>query len=250
MALGEMYAKDESYSQAEEIFRQVIQIEEKPKEAYLELGKALRKLDEYKPALDAFLKAAVQDPADAEPLFQAGLLYLEIQKPAEAMIQFQRVLRINPRYPLVHYWLGKAALAKGDFNGALNQSQEERKINPNLADAYLLAAEAYTRLNQYTLCAQEYQKAIKLRPQGANIYVDLARCYRLAGNLDVAEAMLNHASTQESGFAPIYREQGEVYERRGDYERAIEAYNQYFVLSPNAPDREQIEGRIQNMGRR
>ena len=61
--------------------------------------------------------------------------------------------------------------------------------------------------------------------------------------------MLNHASTQESGFAPIYREQGEVFERRGDYMRAVEAYNQYFVLDPNAPDRGQIEQRIQNFGR-
>ncbi len=249
MALGKMYAQDERYNQAEEIFLQVIQIEEKPKEAYLELGKVLRKLDNFQPALDAFLKAAALDPADAEPLFQSGMLHLQIKKPTDAMMQFQRVLRINQRYPLVHYWLGKAALENGDPNEALNQSTEERKINPNMADAYLLAAEAYTKLNQYSLCAQEYQKAIKLRPQGANIYVNLARCYRLAGNLDVAEAMLNHASTQESGFAPIYREQGEVYERRGDFERAIEAYNQYFVLNPNAPDREQIEQRIGNMGR-
>lgn len=247
MALGELYAQDERYREAEDIFRQVIQIEEKPKDAYLELGKVLIKLDRYESALDALLQAAVLDPADAEPLFQSGLLYLELKRPNDASIQFRRVLKINPRYPLVHFWLGKAALEKGDANEALDQAREERKINPNLADAYLLAAEAYTRLKQYTLCAQEYQKAIKLRPQGANIYVNLARCYRLSGNLDVAEAMLNHAATQESGFAPIYREMGEVYLRKGDLERAVEAFNQYFVLNPNAPDRAQIEKRMNSL---
>ena len=146
--------------------------------------------------------------------------------------------------------MGKAALSKGDTDEALNQSNKERRVNPNLADAYLLAAEAYTRKQQYTLCAQEYQKAIKLRPQGADIYVKLAKCYRLAGNLDVAEAMLNHAAAQESGYADIYKEQGEVYERKGDIERAIEAYSHYFVLNPNAPDRSQIEARLEGMGGR
>ncbi|MCB0411536.1 MAG: tetratricopeptide repeat protein, partial [Bdellovibrionales bacterium] len=243
LALGKLYAKDEQYSEAENTLRQVISLEEKPKEAYLELGKVLRKINRHDEALKVLLQAAVLDPADAEPLFQAGITYMEVKKPNEAIIQFQRVLKINPRYPLVHYWIGKAALEADNYGEALKQSQEERQVNPNLAEAYLLAAEAYTEMKQYSLCAQEFQKAIKLRPQGANIYVSLARCYRLAENLDIAEAMLNQAAAQESGYAPIYREQGEVFERKGEYQRAMEAYRQYFILNPNAPDREAIESR-------
>ncbi len=57
-------------------------------------------------------------------------------------------------------------------------------------------------------------------------------------------SMLAVASQKESGLADIYKEQGAIYELKGDVVHAIEAYNQYFVLDPDAPDRAQIEERI------
>lgn len=244
LALGNLLLEDERYSAAEDIFRQIILLDQKPKEAFLKLGKVLRLQGKVEEALEALLRAAVVDPADAEPLFQAGLLYLQVRKPREAIVQFERVLRINQRYPRAHYHKGLAALQMKNPKEALAQADREKRINPNLADAYLLAAEAYSEMKQYSLCASEYQKAIQLRPQGAGIYVKLAQCYRLSGNLDVAMSMLNHAATQESGNPDIYKEQGAIYEMRGDLQHAIEAYNQYFILDPNAPDRAQIESRI------
>jgi tetratricopeptide (TPR) repeat protein len=200
-------------------------------------------------ALELLLKAAVLDPADAEPLFMAGNIYLELKKPQEASVQFQRVLTINKLYPLVYYQLGRAALQMNDPRTALSFTEQEKRANPNLADAYLLAAEAHTLMQQYSNCATEYQKAIKLRPQQAFIYVKLAQCYRKAGSLDVAMNMLAVAATKESGLADIYKEQGAIYELKGDSAHAIEAYNQYFVLDPDAPDRAQIQERISTLQR-
>jgi tetratricopeptide (TPR) repeat protein len=200
-------------------------------------------------ALDLLLKAAVLDPADAEPLFLAGLIYLDLKKPQEASLQFQRVLTINKLYPLVQYQLGRAALLSNDPKAALAMTEAEKRANPNLADAYLLAAEAHTLMQQYSMCATEYQKAIKLRPQQASIYVKIAQCYRKAGNLDAAMAMLNVASSKESGLADTYKEQGAIYELKGDVMHAIESYNQYFVLDPDAADRGQIEARISALQR-
>jgi tetratricopeptide (TPR) repeat protein len=249
LALGRMLLADERFQQAEEIFRQIIKLDEKPKEAYVELARALRAEGSMNEALDLLLKAAVLDPADAEPLYLAGSIYLDIKRPQEATVQFQRVLTINKLYPLVHYQLGRAAMLMNEPREALNQTDEEKRANPNLADAYLLAAEAHTQLQQYANCATEYQKAIKLRPQQASIYVKVAQCYRKKGDLDAATAMLNVASTKESGLAEIYKEQGAIFEVRGDAARAIDAYRQYFVLDPDAPDREQIEGRISTLQR-
>ena len=107
-----------------------------------------------------------------------------------------------------------------------------------------MAAEIYSSLRDYQKCAAEYQLALKLRSQGADIYVRIAKCYRLSGNLDVAENMLNIAAGQESGYADIYKEQGAVYEQKGDKRAAAQAYTKYITLSPNAPDRREIESRI------
>jgi tetratricopeptide (TPR) repeat protein len=249
LALGKMHLADERFQQAEEIFRQIIKLEEKPKDAYVELAKVLKAQNHADEALDLLLKAAVLDPADAEPLYLAGIILLDLKKPQEASLQFRRVLTINKLYPLVHFQLGRAALQMNDPQAALNFTLEEKRANPNLADAYLLAAEAHMLMNQYQMCANEYQKAIKLRPQQAIMYVRLAQCYRKSGALDAAIAMLNVAATRESGLSEIWKEQGAIYELKGDSQHAIEAYQQYFVLDPDAPDKSQIEERINSLQR-
>ena len=249
LALGRVLLADERYAQAEEVFRQITHLEEKPKAAYVELAKVLRAQGETNEALDLLLKAAVLDPADAEPLYLAGMIYLDVRKPQDASVQFQRVLTINKLFPMVNYQMGRASLQNNDPKTALEFTDREKAANPNLADAYLLAAEAHTLMQQYSVCAREYGRAIKLRPQPALIYVQLAQCNRKAGQLDAAMAMLNVASQKENGLADIYKEQGAIYELKGDVNHAIESYNQYFVLNPDAADRGQIETRISALQR-
>lgn len=250
LSLGEMLLADDRAHEAASVYRDILAINNKEKEAMLGLGKALRKLNQYADAQDVLLRAAVLDPADPEPLYTTGLIYLELNKPDEAIVQFDRVLKVNAVYPLVNYYKGRAYLLKKDGKMALAMAHEEVSINPNMANSFLLAAEAYSQMGQFTLCAGEYQKAIKLRPQGPDIYLKMAQCYRQSGNLEIALTMLKTAESKDSGLPEIYREQGIVYETKGDFIKAIEAYNQYFVLDPNAPDRGQIEGRINSLKNR
>jgi tetratricopeptide (TPR) repeat protein len=77
----------------------------------------------------------------------------------------------------------------------------------------------------------------------------MARCYRQAGNPDVASSMLSIAASQESGLPEIYKEQGAIFEELGDKAAAIASYDKYLSLSPNAPDRAEIDQRINSLSR-
>ncbi|UOF00331.1 tetratricopeptide repeat protein [Bdellovibrio reynosensis] len=248
IALAEIYKSEDRFTQSKEIYEKVVESDPKNKKAWLGLGESEKALGLNDKALKAFLNAAILDPTDGEALFQAGKLYLETSRFDEAIQQFKRVQRLNPKYPRTHYYIGKAAFSSGDFTTALEASKMEKKLNPNVADSYILAAEVYTARKQYAECAAEYSQAMKLRPQGAEIYVKSATCYRQSGSMDVAEDMLALASARESGYAEIYREQGAIYELRGDNRSAATAYNKYLGLSPNALDRAEIEMKILRLG--
>ena len=248
IALAEVYKSEDRYSQAKEIYERINEVEPRNKKAWLGLGECEKALGLNDKALKAFLSAAILDPTDGEALFQAGKLYLETSRFDEAINQFKRVQRLNPNYPQTWYYIGKAAFSAGDFATALDASRAEKRLNPNVADSYILAAEVYTARKQYGECAGEYSQAMKLRPQGAEIYVKSATCYRQSGALDVAEDMLALAADRESGYAEIYREQGAVYELKGDARSAARSYNKYLGLSPNAPDRAEIEHKISRLG--
>ena len=245
VGLGQILLEEDRYAEASQLFARIHQIDPNSKEILLWWGRALKGERKFNESLDVLLKAAVMDPGDAEALFEVGAMYLQLGRHREAVVQFERVLQINPNYPRAHYFKGRAELLGGNLRRALEQAEAEKRLNPNLADAYLLAAEVQASLKQYSLCAQEYQRAIRLRPQSARIYVRLAQCYRLSGSLDVAISMLRQAANQESGLPEIYREQGEVFLMQGDRVRAIEAFKHYFVLNPNAPDRAQLQRRIE-----
>ncbi len=247
LALAELYREHERYSQAQKFYEQLVDADPKNKKARLGLGLSLQGQAVFDKALKQFLAASVVDPSDAEALFRAGKVYLEIEKYPEAVTQFKRAQTVNSLFPRLNYWMGRAFFQMGQYDQALKASAEERKINPNLADSYILAAEVYTATKQFQKCAAEYQLASKLRPQGAILYVQLARCYRQSGSPDIAESMLNIAASQESGMPEIYKEQGAIYQIKGDARASIQAYSKYLALSPNAPDKKQIEFQINQM---
>ena len=244
IALAEMLKNAERFKQSEDIYRQIIEVDPKNKKAVMGLAESFHGQGLFDKAVKLYLDAAVLDPFDAEPLIKVGSVYLESNKPKDAIVHFKRALKVNPMYPRGYYFVGKAAQMAGDTQLALQSAAEEKKNNPSLADPYILAAEVYASVRDYQKCASEYQQALKLRSQGAEIYVQIAKCYRLSGNIDVAENMLNIAASQESGFAEIYKEQGAIYEQKGDRRAAIQAYTKYLDLSPNAPDRSVVESRI------
>jgi tetratricopeptide (TPR) repeat protein len=246
VALGEIYLKDERLVAAEESFKQAVAIDDNSKEAFMGYGKALQAQGRSALALEYFLKAAVLDPTDADPIFSSGQVYLDVGKLKEATSQFERVLKINDRYPRVHVQLGRVFLRQGEAKKALEQARAERAMNPELVDAFTLAAEANFALKQYSNCAAEYQQAAK-RVRNAGLLVRMARCYRLGGALDSAESLLRQAGSIESGNPELYKEQGAIYHMKGMADEAVTAYDTYLKLVPSAPDRADIEAKIRKV---
>ena len=244
ITLGEIYMQDERFAQAEQAYRQALALDRNSRPALIGLGRVLQAQNLASQALEAYLKAAVLDPADPLPIFLAGELYSETGNYAEALKQFERVLRINPRYPRAHAAIGRVALRKGDPKRALDEAMQERTINPELVDAYLLGAEAHFALKQYSNCAAEYQMAVARGANTASVLVRMARCYRLSGGLDSALSLLREAQAKESGNPDIYKEQGAIFHTRGMADEAIGAYETYLRLAPNALDRLEVEARI------
>ncbi|MCX7977570.1 MAG: tetratricopeptide repeat protein [Bdellovibrionaceae bacterium] len=244
LAIAEILFGEERYTQAADIYRRIIAFDEKNKKAHLGLGSCLRAMAQNEEAIRIFVKASVLDPTDAEALFNVGQIYLEMNRFEEAVRQFEMVQKVNKFYPRTNYFLGRAFLSVADFDRALAAALAERQMNPQAADSYILAGDVLFERRKYQECANEYSSALKLRPSDINLYIKASKCYRGAGSLEVAEDMLALAKELESGYAEIYREQGAIFQKKGDALAAIKAYELYLELSPNATDRKEVEKQI------
>ncbi len=242
---GEILSGTDRQSEAITVLREARSLDQANKRAVLALGKALQAQGQNQDALKNFLEAAEMDPSDANPLFQAGLLYSEDTRTLpDAIRMFERVLKTNPKFPRGHVQLGYAQLKKGNAADAIKEAQLERGINPELPDAYILAAEAFYALRQYSSCAAEYQLAVGKQQGNTLLYVKMARCYRLSGSVDSALSLLNQAKDRENGNPEIYKELGATFHVKGMRDEAIAAYGQYLGLAPMATDRAVIQGYI------
>lgn len=247
-SLALILLKDERYSEAIPVLKQVIENNPSHLRAQMLLGDAYVRSNDLNEALKTYFKAASLDPSGAEPIFQIGQVYLKNnQTTAKALKNFQKVIETNPRYPKAHYYAGQAALQLGLAKQAAEYAEMEKKINPKLADPYILLAEIQSSQGKHGKAASELQRAVQLRPDDANLYIMLAKSHRLSGQLDSAAGMLRVAASKESGNADIYREQGAVFERQGLSDQALSAYARYLELKPNAEDRAEVQSRIMSL---
>ncbi len=240
-ALADIFMDAKNWSAAQSLLENILAVKKEDKSTILNLAEVYQQQGYVNRALEMYLMAASFDPLDPTPLFLAGELYMKADNYKSAIVQFERVLKINKNFPRVYSQIGRAALENKDYEKAINMAKAEKEVNPSLAEPYILMAEAYYKQEQYQECATEYQKAIMRRTQGTDIYINLARCYRLGGALDPAIQMLDKAAQLESGNADIYKELGAVYHMQGLLPQAYSAYERYLHLAPNAGDRENIE---------
>ncbi len=251
IALSEVHLAYHNYAKAKDVLEKAIVINPEEKKAYMLLGETYSKMVDDKNALNkalkSYLQVAIKDPFDVRPLFEIGLIYMRTKKYADAIKQFGRVLRINESYPKAHFYQGTSYFFLGLSNQALAATKKEKQINPSLAEPYLLAGDIYMNVGLYKKAILEFQRAIKLRPQGAQIYVSLAKAYRFSNEFDVAEQMIKQAERLENGNPKVYKEQGAIYESRGEVQRAIAVYEQYLQISPNANDRQVIRSKISQL---
>lgn len=77
----------------------------------------------------------------------------------------------------------------------------------------------------YRLAAAQYQRALKIKPDDAGSLVNLAIAYARLGAADRGIQLLRdalHSGTNREGV--IYYNLGELFERRGEQDKAIESY--------------------------
>lgn len=249
LALADVHFGVDRYSEAEHYYAMVLEYDPRLKAAWIGRGRSHQAQLKMELAKKDFIEASIIDASDPEPLYLLGRVYLDLTEFAKALRYFEDAIRVNQNYPNLYYSAGRAALGLGNLKLALEYAQKEKNKNPRVSDGYRLAAEILDLNQDYQGCANEYQKVVKLVPKSAQFQINMARCYRLTGSLDIAENLLNIAASIESGLPEVYREQGYIFEARSDKLGARSAFEKYLDLAPNARDRKQILDRVSQLAK-
>src|SRR5947208_43065 len=108
----------------------------------------------------------------AEETLNAGLKLHEAGKPKEAIREYDRAIKANPKLAEAYFNRGNAHYDLGQNEQAIKDYSEAIRLTPKDAEAYYNRGNAYRRLKKDDLAFKDYSTAIKLNPEDAKNYVN------------------------------------------------------------------------------
>jgi Flp pilus assembly protein TadD len=164
------------------------------------------------------------EPNNEKVLRERGYLYSVTGKPAEAVADFEALLKINSNDAQIYYWIGRAH-AKTNADQALADFAKYLTLKPDDPYGYGERATIYESRAQWSLALAEYNQVIKLIPNEVYGYGNRAMIYLQLKRYPEAIADFTKAIELKPGESSGYSQRGIAYETWGKYDLANDDYH-------------------------
>jgi tetratricopeptide (TPR) repeat protein len=184
---------------------------------YRDFSQALQRRPDFAPAL--------RDRAD---------IAAELKRDADAIADYERILKDSPKDAPVMVKLGMVLDRVGRDAEAARWYEEALKINPSFAPAYnnlaWMSVKSGADLDKALSMAQ---KAVKLAPTVPQFQDTLGSVYRARGEAELALAAFKRATELAPPLAEAYFHLGQSYRNAGRTEEAKAAFRRALEIAPN-----------------
>lgn len=180
----------------------------------LTLGRGYFEKKQYAQAEKYLTQVVEQNQSFADVYNMLGVIYHDQGQFARAQRAFEGALRLNPAYTeaalnlaVIYNDLGKYKEAKEVYQGALNrQRSAPRQIDPfvlgKIANMYADIGDVFAATGMHKEAVGEYQRALELCPQFADIRLKMADAQRDMGEVAAALATFEEIIRQHPNFLP------------------------------------------------
>ena len=167
--LGAALLKNNRVDEARVPLARAVELNPRNPEALTNLGFLHARDGKLADAIDCFERTVQLEPGLATAHYNLGCVLLKTARIADAGKSFARAIQLNPDYGDAHNNLGIILAAGGRFEAAVGHFSEALRVNPRDAEAYVNRAAAHLKLNHPASARADYQAALALRPDLADV---------------------------------------------------------------------------------
>ncbi|GAB2287171.1 hypothetical protein Dimus_021555 [Dionaea muscipula] len=120
----------------------------------------------------------------------------------------------------------------GNYEQALEHGNDVYERNPLRTDNLLLLGAIYYQLHDFDSCITMNEEAIRLEPQFAECYGNMANAWKEKGNIDLAIRYYLIAIELQPNFADAWSNIASAYMRKGRLREATQCCRQALALNP------------------
>jgi tetratricopeptide (TPR) repeat protein len=206
------------------------------------------KKEERKPAPGVVSAAAAEIPKAARRAYEEGIKRVAENRLDEAMKWMKRAIERHPRYVSAHNELGVIRMKLGQMDAAIESYQQAIKIDDQFYLPFLNLGIAFCKKNQFDEAAAMLTTAVRLNPSSSAsrfyLGVALVGCQRyIEAEKELKEAY--HAGGSQVAAALLYL--GQLYYEQKNYEKAVEAFEQYLKEVPGATNAAEVRTAIERL---
>src|SRR5688572_3723130 len=181
------------FSEAEDHLKRAIALKPSQASFHYDLGFVLFQQKKYDPSVPALKRAVELDGENLMARFLLGRTYVSSHRSMLignfsqlALEQFNVVVKKNPRFPTVHYYIAQIHSNNGYAEKALQELKAELDYYPSNAQARVALGELLLKQGEFGPALEQLQQAEKHAPNVGLVHYTLAKAYRENGQLEKA----------------------------------------------------------------
>lgn len=178
-------------------------------------------------------RAVDLDPADPRGLTALALAYDAGGQSDQAIQTLRAALERQPRSDDLHRELGDILVRQGQLETGLAELREAIRLRPDYWENPTALAMALYRAGKYDDAIAPFTRATELTPEDPQARQRLGATYHQLGRLDDALRHYREAA-RLGGTGPAYANIGTILYRQGQFQAALDAYEQSLQRRPGS----------------
>jgi predicted O-linked N-acetylglucosamine transferase (SPINDLY family) len=206
---------------AEEIYKQLIEIDPKDYNSFFLLGTILAQKKKFDESVKLFVTSLEINQNNYIAHNNLGLSYYNLGNTVSALVHFKKSLVLNSAYPETHNNIGVIHLKDKKYNDAINCFKEAIRLRPNFAQVFNNIGIANMHLYNFHESRLNFEKATNIKHNYYEAYNNLGILFANYKKYQEAIEYFSEAIKINSKYAEGYFNRGEAYLQINDYIMAV-----------------------------
>ncbi|OGA49728.1 MAG: hypothetical protein A3G25_05310 [Betaproteobacteria bacterium RIFCSPLOWO2_12_FULL_63_13] len=197
------------------------------------IGAANAAMGRFKEAVVSYNKALKLKPDYAEAHNNLGNALKNLGQLDDAAGSYRRALRIRPHYAKAYSNLGVAMSDLRQLDEAVASYRRALQIKPDLAEAHSNLGDALRDLGQLDDAVASYRRALQIKPDLAEAHSNLGHALSELGQLDDAVASCRRALQIRPDYAEAHNNLGNALRGLGQIDEAVASCRRALQIKPD-----------------
>lgn len=232
LILGLKFHQIGDIQQAQQIYRQILEVDPRCAEALHLLGLLLHQIGQRDQALEHVKQALAVDGSNALFYSSLALIYRDLGRLPEAVVSYRQALAIQPEDAESYYNLGVTLTHLNKFEEAADAFQHSLNVTPTFADGHYNLGVVLEKLGDDVGAMATFERTVTLRPDYIAAYNNLGNLLRRQDRLDEALICYNQAIQLQPDYAYVYYNKGTILVEQERLDEAAHSFEKALDLRP------------------